>query len=276
MPSQVSKPINHQWRVVRVWTILTILFFAACFVPGLVGLDGMDGGFAIITISGMLVISGLITLAFYIPRARRLDKMLKEDNFLAAWLLSEHEWKSYLDMDLTADKGISKATFILITVISLVVGVILTIVLQDFLFMIIIGGLIAFLSLPAFTFPLLRARRKRKSPPLVMIGENALYVGGSFSNWGSMGASLNGSELDISTNPAILTFSIIFPTRTGMSEDQVRVPVPLAKIAEVPALIAKLGLEPYNEPSATDGFCGKCGSTLSTGQKFCRNCGNTL
>jgi hypothetical protein len=220
MPEQISRPVNHQWRVVRVWVFLTILFFAACFVPGLAGIDGMDGGFAIITICGMLVISGIVTLAFYVPRARRLDKMLNEDNFLVAWMLSDEEWKSYLAMDLAADKGLSKSTFILITVISLVIGIFLSVVFKDLLFMIIIAGLIAFLSLPAFTFPLLRSRRKRKSPPLVMIGENALYVGGSFSNWGSMGASLNGSELDTSTNPAILTLSVVYPSRTGMSEDQ--------------------------------------------------------
>ena len=142
--------------------------------------------------------------------------------------------------------------------------------------MIIIAGLIAFLSLPAFTFPLLRNRRKRKSPPLVMIGENALYVGGSFSNWGSMGASLNGSELDTSTNPAILTLSVVYPSRTGMSEDQVRVPVPTGKLSEIPALLANLGLEPYDESSATVEFCSKCGGVTSPGQKFCRNCGNVL
>jgi hypothetical protein len=276
MPDHISKPVNHQWRVVRVWVLLTILFFAACFVPGLAGIDGMDGSFAIIAICGMLVVSGLITLAFYIPRARRLGKMLNEDNFLVAWMLSDEEWKSYLSLDLAADKGLSKATFILITVISLVIGVILTIAFKDILFMIIIAGLIAFLSLPAFTFPLMRSRRKKKSPPLVMIGENALYVGGSFSNWGSMGASLSGSELNTTTNPAILTFTVVYPSRTGMSEDQIRVPVPLAKVAEVPALIARLGLEPYNEPPATGGFCGKCGSVTTPGQKFCGNCGNTL
>ena len=276
MPEQISKPVNHQWRVVRMWVFLTILFLAACFVPGLAGIDGMDGGFAIITICGMLVVSGLITLAFYIPRARRLDKMLNEDNFLVAWMLSGEEWKSYLAMDLSADKGLSKSTFVLITAISLVVGIVLTIVSGDFLFMIIIAGLIAFLSLPAFTFPLLRSRRKRKSPPLVMIGENALYVGGSFSNWGSMGASLNGSELDTSTNPAILTLSVVYPSRTGMSEDQVRVPVPSDKLSEIPALVAKLGLEPFDEPSATVGFCSKCGGVTTPGQKFCRNCGNSL
>lgn len=276
MPEQISRPINQQWRVVRVWIFLTILFLTVCFVPGLVGIDGMDGGFAIITISGMLVISGLITLAFYIPRARRLDKMLKEDNFLTAWMLSDEEWKSYLALDLAADKGLSKSTFILITVISLVIGVILTLSFKDFLLLIIIAGLIAFLSLPAFTFPLLRSRRKRKSSPLVMIGENALYVGGSFSNWGSMGASLKSSEFDTSTNPAILTFTIVYPSRTGMSEDQVRVPVPSAKKTEVPALVAKLGLQPYNEPSANGVFCRECGSVTSPGQKFCRDCGNSL
>lgn len=259
-----------------MWVFLTILFLAACFVPGLANIDGMDGGFAIITICGMLVISGLITLAFYIPRARRLDKMLNEDNFLAAWLLSGSEWKAYLDMDLSADKRISKSTFILISVISLVIGIVLSVAFKDFLFMIIIAGLIAFLSLPAFTFPLLRIRRKRKSPPLVMIGENALYVGGSFSNWGSMGASLNGSALDISTNPAILTFTVVYPSRTGMSEDQVRVPVPTSKLSEVPALVAKLGLEPYDESTTSVGFCGKCGSVTSPGQKFCRDCGISL
>jgi hypothetical protein len=276
MPDQISRPVNHQWRVVRVWVFLTILFLAACFVPGLAGIDGMDGGFAIITICGMLVISGIVTLAFYVPRARRLDKMLNEDNFLVAWMLSDEEWKSYLAMDLAADKGLSKSTFILITVISLVIGIFLSVVFKDLLFMIIIAGLIAFLSLPAFTFPLLRSRRKRRNPPLVMIGENALYVGGSFSNWGSMGASLNGSELDTSTNPAILTLSVVYPTRTGMSEDHVRVPVPTGKLSEIPALVAKLGLKPYDGTSATIGFCCKCGSEFAQEQKFCRNCGNTL
>ena len=242
------RPVNHQWRVVRIWTVLMVLFLFACFVPGIVGLDGMDGGFAIITISGMIVVSGLITLAFYIPRARRLDRMLNHDNFVAAWLLSREDWEKYLAHDLSEDRSISNSTYLLITVISLVVGAFLVVVSGDFLFVIIILGIIAFLSLPAFIFPLLRNRRKRHSPPLVMIGENAAYVGGSFSNWGSMGASLIASSLDLSVKPAILTLSVQYPTRTGMSEDQVRLPVPAEKLPLIPGLLDKLGLSPEGQP----------------------------
>lgn len=245
------RPFNHQWRVVRIWTALIVLFLFVCFLPGIVGLDGMDGGFAIITISGMIVVSGLITLAFYIPRARRLDQMLQHDNFLAAWLLSREDWEKYLAHDLSEDRSISYSTYLLITVISLVVGAILVIASGDFLFVIIFLGIIAFLSLPAFIFPVLRNRRKRLSPPLVMIGENAAYVGGSFSNWGSMGASLNASSLDLSVKPAILTLTVIYPTQTGMSEDQVRLPVPEEKLPIIPELLHKLGLSPED---LTTGF----------------------
>jgi len=133
MAEQFNRLKNHEWEVVRMWVILAFLFLVACFVPGLAGIDGMDGGFAIITLCGFMVVVCIVVLAFYIPRARRQDRMMKSGGYLAWWDISKPLWNEFVAYDFAADRMISKGTFTLISIVSLVVGIALSVWAQDIL-----------------------------------------------------------------------------------------------------------------------------------------------
>ncbi len=232
MPEQISRPINHQWRVVRVWVFLTILFLAACFVPGFAGIDGMDGGFAIITIFGFLVICGGVVITVYSHRARQLDKMINNDQNLARWEIEKSLWLQFVELDFSEDRAISKGTFVLVAIISIVIGIALSLLFQDILMLFICLGIVIMLIIPAFTFPFFRKRKKLKNPPLVIISENSVYVGGAYFNWDILGASLNNVQLDATGQPVILRFNMSYPARTGIEKYEIRVPVPSGKVEE--------------------------------------------
>jgi len=232
MPEQISGPKNQQWKVVRVWSFLSILFLVACFVPGFAGIDGMDGGFAIITVFGFLVICGVVVIAVYSHRARQLDKMINNDQNLARWEIEKSLWMQYVSLDFAEDKSISKGTFILIAIISLVIGIALSLLFQDILMLFICLGIIVMLIIPAFTFPWFRKRKKLRNPPLVIISENSVYVGGTYFNWDMLGARLNNVQMDTSGQPLMLRFNMSYPTRTGIENYEIRVPVPPARLEE--------------------------------------------
>lgn len=232
MSDLTIKPINQQWKVVRVWSFLSILFLAACFVPGIAGIDGMDGGFAIITVSGFLVICGLVVISVYSHRARQLDKMINNDQNLARWEIEKSLWLQFVELDFSEDRAISKGTFVLVAIISLVIGIALSLLFQDILMLFICLGIIVMLIIPAFTFPFFRKRKKLRNPPLVIISENSVYVGGAYFNWDILGASLNKVQLDNSGQPGILRFNMSYPVRTGIEKYEIRVPVPSGKVEE--------------------------------------------
>ncbi|MCO5266528.1 MAG: hypothetical protein M9948_11695 [Lentimicrobium sp.] len=236
-----TKPPNLQWRVVRIWTVFTFLFLLGCFTPGFFNIDGMDGGFAIITICGFLVICGLVVIGVYRYRARQLDNMLMSDQNLAWWEIEKPLWNDFISLDFAKDKAISKGTFLLISIISGVIGVVLSLIFKDIMMLYICLGIIVFLIIPAFTFPYFRKRKKLRSPALVIVSENSVYVGGTYFNWDILGARLKHVQLNTSEHPAILLFNMSYPARTGIENYEIRVPVPANKLQEAYALQAHFG-----------------------------------
>lgn len=239
MAEQFNRLKNHEWEVVRMWVILAFLFLVACFVPGLAGIDGMDGGFAIITLCGFMVVVCIVVLAFYIPRARRQDRMMKSGRYLAWWDISKPLWNEFVAYDFAADRMISKGTFTLISIVSLVVGIALSVWAQDILMLYICLGIIVMLIFPAFAFPWFRKRKKLRNPPLVVFSAESVYVGGSFFTWNMAGARLDSTEIEQIGSLTIMKMVMTYPTRTGMESWEIRLPVPPEKLDEAQKLLGK-------------------------------------
>jgi len=229
-------PPNLQWRVVRLWTLLGLIFLSACFLPSIAGIDGMHGGFAIITICGFLVIVSIIVLAFYIPRAKRQDKMMKRGEYLAWWDISEPLWQEFVAYDFAADRMISRGTFTLISIVSLVVGIGLSFWAQDILMLFICLGIIVMLIFPAFAFPWFRKQKKLHNPPLVVFSADSVYVGGIFFTWNMAGARLDSTAIEQIGTLTIMKMVMSYPARTGMESWEIRLPVPPDKQYEAEKL----------------------------------------
>lgn len=232
---------NLQWNVVRTWAILGIVFLAACFLPAALDIDGMNGGYAIITLCGFLVVVSLVVLAFFIPRARRLDKMLNQGEYLARWDIEPALWKEFVSYDFNADNRISRGTFKLVSIITVIIGVLLTLVTRDLLMAVICLGIIVLLIIPAFAFPWFRKRKKLRNPPLVVFSSESVYVGGTYFNWNMAGSRLDSAIIEQVESLTIMKLVMSYPARTGIESWEIRLPVPPGKLHDAQQICAQYG-----------------------------------
>lgn len=228
---------NTQQRIVNLWLILMAVFTFIVFLPSIIGLDGMDGGFAISFVSGFMVLTCIIVILVYRSRAKQLDKILSGEGRIAIRKYSPEEWMRFIAIDFEAEKKAKKMMFILVSVISVVVGVILMIVIKDILILFITLGIIPLVSIPAFLAPRMRYRKLQQSESTALIAENGVIVGKMFHLWVKMGARLDCVLIDMESDPKIIEFSYSMPTRNGRQEEVARIPIPKPKMDEAMRIV---------------------------------------
>jgi hypothetical protein len=228
---------NTQQRIVNLWLILMAVFTFIVFLPSIIGLDGMDGGFAMSFVSGFMVIICIIVILVYRSRAKQLDKILSGEGRIAVWKYTPEEWMRFIAVDFAAEKKAKKMLFILVSAISVIVGIILMIVIKDILILFITLGIIPLVSIPAFLAPRMRYRKLQQSESKALIAENGVIVGKMFHLWVQMGARLDSILIDMESDPKIIEFSYSIPTRNGRQEEVARVPIPKVKMDEAMTIV---------------------------------------
>ncbi len=236
----LNKIINKPRRVVRNVIIIAVLMVAGAFITGYSGLDGMDGGYALIVIFGFLALSAVVTAIVYIPRAREFNRLISNLNPLAHWTYTDQEWNDFIKEDLKEMIAVNKATLRLVIIISIVVCALLLLVYRDNLFILIIAGIILLLTIVAFLAPRIRSNSLKKGIHEVYIGNTSAFVGGTFHTWTQAGAHL--TAVDIYTESAIPVLHIIFefPTLQASQQEIIRIPVPSGKMEEARKIVNQL------------------------------------
>jgi len=197
----------------------------------------MEGGFAISFVAGFMVIVGIIIILVYRSRAKQLDNILSGEGRIALWQYSAEEWMRFAAADFEDEKKIKRNLFIMVTVISIVIGVILVIVTQDPLMIFIIAGIIAIVAIPAFWAPRYRFNKLQHSEAEALIAENGVIVGKMFHLWVKLGARLDKVVIDMESDPKLIEFTYSIPTRNGRQEEIARVPVPYGKIDDAMQIV---------------------------------------
>lgn len=228
---------NTQQHIVNLWLILMAVFTFIVFLPSIIGLDGMDGGFAMSFVSGFMVITCIIVILVYRSRAKQLDKILSGEGRIAVWKYTPEEWMRFIAVDFEAEKKAKKMLFILVSAISVIVGIILLIVIKDILILFITLGIIPLVALPAFLAPRRRYRKLQRSESKALIAENGVIVGKMFHLWAKMGARLDGVLIDMESDPKIIEFWYSIPTRNGRQEEIARIPIPKSKMDEAMRIV---------------------------------------
>jgi membrane protein YdbS with pleckstrin-like domain len=223
---------NSQRRIVNLWWILMAVFIFLIFLPTIIGLDGMDGGFAISFVSVFLVISSLIVILIYRSRAKQLDSILAGDERIAVWKYSPEEWERFTTIDFEEEKKAKNFLFKLVSVICVIVGILLWIAVEDVLIMFISLGIIPVVAIPAFLAPRMRYKKLKNSEGKALISEKGVIVGKMFHLWVKLGARLDQVVLVTDEQPPILEFHYSMPTRTGRQQEVARVPVPYGQMEE--------------------------------------------
>jgi hypothetical protein len=219
---------NPPRRTLNVWIVITILGIFAIFAPTIFGMDGFNGGFAISTISFMLVVTGIIVIIIYSGRARTLDKIFDGNNLLAHWTYSPEEWSSYADTQYKEEKGEKKALFFIIAGFALFFGVVFMIMDPEsgIFVMGVMLALIAIIAFTAWFTSWYNYRENKKYLGETYITEDAVYINRQLHTWRGLGARLDSVDLNQGESPLLLKFVYSAPTRTGMQEYTARIPVP--------------------------------------------------
>lgn len=223
---------NSQRRIVNLWIFLMFVFIFLIFLPSLIGLDGMDGGFALGFVSFFMVIMSMVVILIYRSRAKQLDSILAGEGRIAVWKYAPDEWERFINIDFEEEKKAKKMLFFLVSGICVVIGIILLLVVKDVLILLISLAIIPVVAIPAFLAPRMRYKKLKNSEGKALIAEKGVIIGRMFHLWVKMGATLDQVVLVTDENPPILEFHYSMPTRTGRQEEVARVPVPKGKMEE--------------------------------------------
>jgi hypothetical protein len=222
---------NPPFQTLTVWIAITILGIFAMFAPTIFGMDGFKGGYAISTLSFLLVLAGIIVIIIYSGRARTLSRILNRDNLLAHWTYSPEEWNSYAGTEYKEEKEGKKVLFYVIATFALLFGVVCLII--DFENGIwVMGLMLALIAVIAFTAwftAWYNYRQNKKYLGETYITKDAVYINRQLHTWRGLGARLDSVNLTKVVSPLLLQFVYSVPTRTGMQEYTVNIPVPIGQ-----------------------------------------------
>ena len=107
-PAQRFEMKNTQRRIMKQWIFLLFVFIFLIFLPGIIGLDGFDGGFALIFVSFFMVIMSVIIIFIYRSRAKQLDSILSGEGKIAVWYYQPNEWYRFIEGDFAEDKKVKR------------------------------------------------------------------------------------------------------------------------------------------------------------------------
>lgn len=231
---------NKPRTIAIVFLILLFVFIFLIFLPPITGLKGMDGGFAVSTVSLFFAISSLIVAIIYFQLAQKFKKITSGDNLVAHWKYEGEEWLKFTEKEYKYEKSKNKTLLLIIGIIALVIFAAFALFDPEtwrFMFMVLLG-LMALLAIFAFLVPWLNYRARKKSSYQLYLSRNGAYVGGSFHIWGFLGSRLENAAFNEKEMQIILDYS--YPTNTGRSNETVHIPVPTSKIDTAKEAVEKL------------------------------------
>lgn len=241
--NEIPNPVK---RTAIIWWVLVPVILSGVFVPFLLDAFGVDTGewvFALMVFCLIFGITAVVVAAIYTRRARLLGRMLDKEDLLAHWTYPPEEWAAYTEKEHRENRREKKNLFIMIAVISVVVGAILTIVHPDgwIIFLITVAGIILLMGFVAWLAVWLRHRQNLKTLGEVYLARDAVYLNRELHVWRGLGAILEGVEYHGRPgNQGIIEILYSMPSRTGKLHTTVRVPVPAGEEAVAKDIVRQL------------------------------------
>jgi hypothetical protein len=236
---------NTRRRLVIGAFVVAALAFGLLFLPPAIGLDGMDGGFALQFFALLVMLTALATGAAFWNSAVRMGRLLSGHDLVARWRYSGLEWQAFVAGEGPRMAEENRALFRLVLAISVIVGLGFVVVAQDEASVIVFGGLMAFMVVLkgiSVWVPRARARSLARDPGLVLIGRSGLCRAGESHDWAIPGSALEAAWVEEGEGP-LLGIRYRFVTRYGFDTATVRVPIPGGDRAEGERVARALGPE---------------------------------
>jgi hypothetical protein len=230
---------NPQRKVAAAWLCITLLGVFLALLPYASNMDMMRGGYALVMVSILLIITGLIATLVYRKRTRTLDAMLKGEDLLVHWTYTTQEWARFAEAEAKSDRSAKIGLFLVISAFALLFGLMFWLFGEDeeagFLVFLAMAGLIAVIGLTAFLSIKIPYWRNRRRVGEVWISGSGAFVNGALHTWNSLGCRFEGVSYHRTSNPAVcslLEFTYSYPARHGSELATVRLPVPVGRDAE--------------------------------------------
>lgn len=195
----MEKIKNPYWHTAIACTSIIVLGIVMIFLPGIIGLEGFNGGFALSFLGGFVVIIGIITVIIVAHLARLFDNILKKENILVHWTYTPEDWKQYTEEEHKEDKTDKGRLFIVVAVIAVIVGIIMCFIFPDdiLLNICIILGIIAVIGLTAFLSQLAAYRWNKKYLGEVYITLDGAYFNRRLHIWKGLTTKLDGATYEV-------------------------------------------------------------------------------
>ncbi|MFZ2455723.1 MAG: hypothetical protein WAX07_04540 [Candidatus Altiarchaeia archaeon] len=227
----MAAPKNPETRNVLIGIGITLFGISLFFLPIATGMDGMNGGFALMFLAIALVIpAGIITTILYGIRALTLQRILSGKDLIVHWTYTPGEWKKYAGEEHVRETSAKMALFYVLVFFSVLIGGGLFFVADDKEAAVIVlfglFGLIIFIRLLIY-FSIKKTRDDNiKYLGEAYIGRKGVCLNKSFHSWNFL-SQLESARIDV--NQKILEIEYSSLSRQGKDYSSVRIPIPSGK-----------------------------------------------
>lgn len=231
---------NPERKSSIIWLAVAAVGAIIVFLPAILGIEGMDGGFALGTLGFLIIITGIVGAIVYAWRAKKLDAMLGGKDLLVHWTYSLDEWQRYTERAHQDKKSTNKTLFFIIAGFALPIGIVFLIGDPEngkFMFLVMLG-LIALMGILAYATAMLDYRRNRKNLGEAYIARNGVYLNGELHTWKGLATRLDTVTYEEEADSLVFTYIAL--DRVGPHPYTVRVPVPQGQEAKARELLAQL------------------------------------
>jgi hypothetical protein len=218
---------NPLRKTAIVWLIIGIIGSIFIFVPGLAGIEGMSGGFAVSLVCLLIGISGIAVAVFYTMLAGILDRMLRGHGLLVHWTYTHEKWMEYAGKEYTEEKAEKKGLFIVVSGFALFFGFLFWAIDPEsgFYVFLVMLGLIALVAFAWQFSAWYYYRQNMRFVGEVFISRDGVYLNRKLHTWAIFGSSLTSVALENIRGTNLLVFvysAFAYPPQSYT----VRVPVP--------------------------------------------------
>ena len=221
---------NPEKNYAVIATGIALVAIVLIFLPGWIGMDGMDGGYALSFIAIWLAISAILIAWYFWGRAAQIDRMLNGQELLTHWTYTPAEWQAYAATEQEAQIQENRGLWLFMAGMCILMGIIFWLIDREaglfvLLFMLALTGLLAVV---AFGLPRLRRLRQAGKTGEAWLSPTAIFFDSVFYPLKSRLMWLKGVDWkEASGNtPASLHFRIAYYMRTGVQTRILRIPVP--------------------------------------------------
>jgi len=211
------------------------------FMPSLLGIDGMGGGYALSFLAGFIAITALVAMLMFFKRAGELEKMVLGDDCLVHWRYLPGEWQDYSAAEYQRQVLYNRSQWITVAIIALAIGLFFWIFAPDGGGAVLVAmlGLVVLLGIVAFFAPRAIKSRNDRRVGEVWINRRGIYMNGLYASWRTPGTRLDSVKLRLEGKP-YLEFDLYTRARNAPLNELLRVPVPGGQEAAAQSVVDAL------------------------------------